>query len=176
MDTQVFDLNDAEIPENMKALGEIKSPTKEPGTKLTRDDKGQLIDYLVRLLLAQPLRIFIRGFLTNLEYVIIMEARRNENTPGGIEIFMSTEMHYLDGQGAMWVAALAALSSEKSGVVRIPEVQGYSRGMLLGSGKTSAVYQLKKDNEDFAFKVVREGMTCFPFFFFFLLSSTSKIK
>ena len=160
----MFAPGDAEIPENMRVLGEIKSPRVELGTKLTREDRGQLIDYLVRLLLAQPLRTFIRGFLTNLEYVIIMEARRNADKPGGMEIFMSAEMHYMNDKGAMWVAALAALSSEQSGVVQIPDVPGYSRGILLGSGKTSAVYQLKRGEETFAFKVVREGMTCFePF-------------
>ena len=160
----MFAPEDAEILENMRVLGEIKSPSKEEATRLGRDEKGQLIDYLVRLLLAQPLRAFIRGFLTNLDYVIIMEARRNAEKPGGVEILMSGEMRYAQDNGAMWVASLASLTSEQSGVVRIPDVQGYSRKKLLGSGKTSAVYQLDKGDETFAFKVVRQGIICFkPF-------------
>ena len=157
----MFAPEDAEIPENMRILGEIKSPRLTAGTRLGREEKGQLIDYLVRLLLAQPLRTFIRGFLTNLEFVIIMEARRNAEKPGGVEILMSGEMQYAQDNGAMWVASLASLTSEQSGVVRIPEVQGYSRKKLLGSGKTSAVYQLDKGGETFAFKVVRQGIICF---------------
>jgi len=172
----VFDPDDAEIPENIKALGEIKSPGKEE-SKLSNEDKGQLMDYLTRLLIAQPLRTFIRGFLTNLDYVILMQARRNPEKPGGVEIFMSAEMHYIQDKGAMWLAAMAALPAKASGVVRIPEIQKYTREKLLGSGKTSAVYQLKRDNDFFAFKVVREGdffshfLFFFFFFFFFFFSS-----
>jgi len=140
----------------MKDLGEIKSPEKEE-TKLSNEDKGQLMDYLARLLVAQPLRTFIRGFLTNLDYVILMQATRNPEKPGGVEIAMSAEMHYYNDKGAMWLAAMATLSAENSGVVRIPEVPEYTRRKLLGSGKTSAVYQLERDNNLFAFKVVREG-------------------
>ena len=156
VDNQVFDPDDAETPENMKDLGEIKSPGKEE-TNLSNEDKGQLMDFLTRLLLTQPLRTFIRGFLTNLDFVILMQATRNPEKPGGVEISMSAEMHYSRDEGAMWLTAMATLSAKNSGVARIPEVSGYTRGKLLGSGKTSAVYQLERDNNLFAFKVVREG-------------------
>lgn len=81
LDNQVFDKDDAEIPENMKVLGEIKSPGATP-TLLSDEDKGQLMDYLTRLLNSQPQRQFTRGFLTNLDYVILMEARRNTTRLG----------------------------------------------------------------------------------------------
>lgn len=77
---------------------------------------------------------------------------------------MSAEMHHQRDHGAMWLSQLMSLSASESGVVRIPEVPGYTREKLLGSGKTSAVYLLKKDNQDFALKVVSKGSHCWSTF------------